>query len=187
MPQGTLFFVVGPSGAGKDTLIAEAMKRRPDLHLMQRTITRPAVDAEHEAVSTEEFTARIRDDHFSLQWDAHGTRYGVSRELDTVLSQGKSVILNGARSIVPDVRERYDPLKIIQVTAPLDVLAKRLRERGREDADDIEYRLGRAERGAARGPDVVDVPNGGALEDGVIAFLEALGPAGTSEISAHCA
>lgn len=187
MPQGTLLFVVGPSGAGKDTLIAEAMKRRPDLHLMQRSITRPAVDAEHEALSTEEFAARIRADQFSLHWDAHGRRYGISRDLDTVLSQGKSVILNGSRGIVTDVRERYDPLKIIQVTAPLDVLSKRLRARGREDADDIEYRLGRAERGAARGADVVDVANGGSLEDGVRAFLEALGSAGSSEVSAHCA
>jgi ribose 1,5-bisphosphokinase len=187
MPQGTLFFVVGPSGAGKDTLILEAMKRRPDLHLMQRTITRPAIDGEHEAISAEEFAARKHADHFALHWDAHGMRYGISRDLDAFLAQGKSVIVNGSRGIIHDVRERYDPLSIIQITAPLDVLSRRLRERGREDPDDIEYRLGRAERGAARGPDVITIVNGGTVDEGVSAFMKALGTAGDAGMAADCA
>lgn len=175
MPRGTLFFVVGPSGAGKDTLISAALERRPDLYLMRRTITRPARDGEHEAVSTEEFSALKRANIFALHWDAHGLRYGVSQDLDGRLESGQSVILNGSRSVIYDVRDRYDPLKIIQISAPLDVLSRRLRERAREDADDIEYRLGRAERGVARGRDVVNIDNSRDLEEAITAFIAALG------------
>ena len=37
-----LVAIVGPSGAGKDTLIRGALAARPDLHLARRVITRPA-------------------------------------------------------------------------------------------------------------------------------------------------
>ncbi len=33
--------IVGPSGAGKDTLIRGALAARPDLRLIRRVITRP--------------------------------------------------------------------------------------------------------------------------------------------------
>ena len=36
-----IFAIVGPSGAGKDTLIEGALKQRPDLRLIRRVITRP--------------------------------------------------------------------------------------------------------------------------------------------------
>lgn len=41
MTTGRLFAVVGPSGAGKDTLIAAALAARPDLAIVRRVITRP--------------------------------------------------------------------------------------------------------------------------------------------------
>ena len=42
MTKGQIFAVVGPSGAGKDTLMAAAARARPDLHIVRRVITRPA-------------------------------------------------------------------------------------------------------------------------------------------------
>ena len=174
MPRGTLFLVVGPSGAGKDTLIASAQLRRPDLYLMPRTITRPAKDNEHIAVSEEEFAALKRSYGFSLSWDANGLRYGVSRDLEARLEAGQSVILNGSRSIVTDVTERFKPSRIIYVHARLDVLAHRLRSRGREDDDEIELRLARAERAAPKGPNVSAVDNSDSLDDSSEAFLAAL-------------
>ena len=50
--RGTLHLVVGPSGVGKDTLIAAARAVRPDLIVPTRMVTRPAGPGEdHEPVS----------------------------------------------------------------------------------------------------------------------------------------
>ena len=56
-----IFAVVGPSGAGKDTLIAGALERRPDLRLARRVITRPteAGGEDFEGVTPEAFAARM--------------------------------------------------------------------------------------------------------------------------------
>lgn len=174
MPRGTLFLVVGPSGAGKDTLIDAACRQRPDLHLMPRTVTRPAPDGEHIAVTTAEFSELKRSYGFALSWDANGLRYGIGREIEDRLAGGQSVIVNGSRSTVGEARERFQPLRIINIVARFDVLSRRLRERGREDATSIDDRLGRANRDAPHGADVVTVENSGTLEDGLAAFLDAL-------------
>ena len=175
MTRGTLYLVVGPSGAGKDTLIASARIRRPDLYLMPRTITRPAKDNEHIAVTEEEFSALKRGYGFSLNWDANGLRYGISRDLEDRLEAGQSVILNGSRSIVDDVTARFQPSRIIYVHARLDVLAQRLRERGREDDNEIDLRLARTERAAPKGPGVITIDNSDSIDDSSEAFLSALG------------
>ncbi|MCC2112585.1 MAG: phosphonate metabolism protein/1,5-bisphosphokinase (PRPP-forming) PhnN, partial [Hyphomicrobiales bacterium] len=39
---GRLVLVVGPSGAGKDTLMAAIGRARPDLHIVRRVVTRPS-------------------------------------------------------------------------------------------------------------------------------------------------
>ncbi len=70
-----LVLVVGPSGAGKDSLLQtarEAFRCDPRIGFARRVITRPAdPDGEnHEPVSEAEFTAR----DFALSWSAHGLR-----------------------------------------------------------------------------------------------------------------
>ncbi len=174
MPQGTLFLVVGPSGAGKDTLIEAACRERTDLILARRLITRPAASDEHIPISLDEFSRRKRANSFILSWDAHGHRYGVLREIEERLASGKSVILNGSRSIVDDARRLFNPIRIVHVTARLDALARRLRNRGREDPDAIDRRLGRADRAAPTGADVVTIDNSGSLDDGISQFLDAV-------------
>ena len=74
-----LFFVVGPSGAGKDTLLSGAIAADPALHWVRRVITRPesAGGEPFEGVSAPEFAARLARGDFALHWDAHGLRYGV--------------------------------------------------------------------------------------------------------------
>lgn len=174
MPRGTLYFVVGPSCAGKDTLIEKACIERPDLYVMPRTITRPAPDGDHVSISEDEFAKLKRGYGFSLNWDANGVRYGIPRDLEARLEDGQSVIVNGSRSIVTDVQTKFEPVKIINVTARFDVLARRLRERGRETNEEIELRLGRADRSIPKGEGVVNIDNSGSLEDSVPAFVAAL-------------
>ncbi len=79
MTIGRLFIVVGPSGAGKDTLIAGAKVLRPDLHWARRVITRAEVAGGEpfEGVSLEEFNTRRDAGEFALHWQAHGLSYGV--------------------------------------------------------------------------------------------------------------
>ena len=66
---GRLFLIVGPSGAGKDTLLrhaAAALGRNPDIVFVRRIVTRPPSAAEdHHSVSPDEFLAAARHGAFA--------------------------------------------------------------------------------------------------------------------------
>jgi len=179
MARGTLFLVVGPSGAGKDTLIAgarRALADDPRFVFPRRVITR-ARDADgedHEPVDHEEFDRRVQQDAFALAWEAHGLRYGVPRTIADDLAEMRHVIANVSRAVIAAARPRYQPLTIIEVWAPAPVLAERLALRGRESAADIVLRLERSAAIAVEGADVRRVENAGSVEDGVRLFLHAL-------------
>lgn len=179
MSRGTLFLVVGASGAGKDTLLdaaAAALADDPRYLFVRRVITRPA-DAggeAHEAVSTDAFEARQQAGGFMLAWGAHGLRYGIPAAVDTALAAGRHAIANVSRGVIPDARTRFAPVRVISVIVPRAVLRARLEARGREDAADIEARLDRAAAFTVEGTDVVEVVNDGPVEAGVQAFLSAL-------------
>ncbi len=65
---GRIFAIVGPSGAGKDTLIEAARRARPDLHIVRRVVTRPAEAGgePYEGVTEEEFLRRRQAGGFVL-------------------------------------------------------------------------------------------------------------------------
>ncbi len=170
-----IFAVVGPSGAGKDTLIAGALRARPDLRLVRRVITRaPEAGGEpFEAVSEADFADRKARGDFALDWQAHGLCYGIPRDQ---LAGGGDVIFNGSRAALPQALAAFPDLRVILVTAPDAVLAARLAARGREAAGDIEARLRRA--GFALPPGIAArvVVNDGTPEAGTAALLAALQP-----------
>jgi len=130
--------VVGPSGAGKDTLLnaaKDAFRDDPRVQFARRVITRPAdPDGEnHEPVTEAEFAAR----DFALSWSAHDLRYGIPAP-DTA----PVVIANVSRGVIEAAAARW-PVRVIEVTAPPEILAARLAARGRETAADVAQRLGR--------------------------------------------
>lgn len=179
MTPGCAHVVVGPSGAGKDTLIDHARTIRPDLLFARRVITRPACAGgeAHEAVSEAQFETMAAAGDFALWWRAHGLGYGLPRAVDAALAMGRSVVFNGSRAMIPAARARFARLRILFVTASPEVLAERLAARGREDAADRAERMLRAGRvPAPEGPDVRIIDNGGALADALSAFLGALAP-----------
>lgn len=178
MNGGTLFPVVGPSGAGKDTLIDAARRARPDVVFPRRVITRPEEKGGEpfEGVTEAEFRRRAEAGAFAFTWDAHGLSYGIPAGIAEALAAGRDVVFNGSRGIVAAARARFPRLRVIVVTAPPEVLAARLAARGREDAADIARRLARAGYAAPEGPDVVTVVNDGSVEDGARRFLAALSP-----------
>lgn len=136
--------VVGPSGAGKDTLIRGACAARPDWRRVRRVITRqtlPDETEDFEAVTVSEFKARKAEGMFALDWDAHGLLYGIPRSQ----IEGRGVILfNGSRAILPQARRCFPDLRVIVVTAPATLLAARLAARGRETQADIQERIERS-------------------------------------------
>ena len=176
---GLLCLVVGPSGAGKDTLMERA---RAELaprgrHLfVRRVITRQA-DAggeDHEPETVAGFQARAAAGDFLLHWQAHGLCYGIPATVAAARRDGLTVVANVSRAVLDDARRRAAPVRIVVVDAPDAVLAERLAARGRETPEDIRRRLARARAEMPAGPDVVVVDNGGALDDAVAAFIRAI-------------
>jgi ribose 1,5-bisphosphokinase len=171
--RGTLFLIVGPSGAGKDTLIAAARTALDARFVFpRRVITRPSEpDGEdHEVTDELSFAARERAGAFALSWRAHGLAYGIPASIAEELAAGKHVVANVSRAVVAVARARFVRTHIILVTAPAEVLRARLEARGREGGAAIDERLGRAQDVA---PDSVIV-NGGAAETAAQAFLAVL-------------
>lgn len=177
--RGTLFLVVGPSGAGKDTLLDAARARLEPLgrHVFPcREITRPA-DAggeQHIARSDAEFAARRADGHYALSWQAHGLGYGIGRAMLDDLAAGRHVVCNVSRGVLDEARQRLAPVRIVLVTAPDAVLARRIAARGRESAADAAARVARAPDAMPAGDDVVTIVNEGSLDVAIAAMLAAL-------------
>ena len=145
--MAVLILVVGPSGAGKDTLlngVREALGEHHAMRFVRRVITRPGDLGEeaHESVSEQAFELREQVGDFALSWRAHGLRYGIPADISMDLARGRVVIANVSRAVVAEAAARF-PVAVIEVTAPADVLAARLAERGRETVDDVARRLSR--------------------------------------------
>jgi len=178
MAEGRLFAVVGPSGAGKDTLLDALRDRRSDLRMVRRAITRPeaAGGEDFEGVSVAEFERRREAGDFALWWGAHGLFYGIPKDVEDWLAAGEDVMFNGSRGVLAEAGARFPELHVLHVTASAPVLAERLATRGRESAEDIEARLRRADYALPEGLTVSVIRNDGALEDAVAAMLDAVQP-----------
>lgn len=176
--QGRLILVVGPSGAGKDSLIdaaRQALAGQPQFVFPRRIITRRSDPGseDHDTLSETDF-ARLRDaGTFFLHWGAHGLHYALPGAIAGTLAAGRTVVANVSRAVIEEARRRHPATTVVVVTAPPAVLAERLKARGREDAADVEGRLARA-TGRPSGPGFVTVMNDGALEAAVERFLQVL-------------
>ncbi|WP_076999972.1 phosphonate metabolism protein/1,5-bisphosphokinase (PRPP-forming) PhnN [Variovorax sp. KK3] len=144
-----LVYVMGPSGAGKDSLIAWLQEHLPPhlpLHLARRTITRPTRqgDEAHHSVSEQAFALLHQAQAFALDWQANGLRYGVRHDEIEPLHRGHWVLVNGSRAYLPQALLKFPQLTVVHVTASIDVLRQRLAARGRETPEWVEARVQRA-------------------------------------------
>ena len=142
-----LIAVVGPSGAGKDTLMAgarAALAQNARFRFVRRAITRPAEAGgeDHEALSEADFAARRAAGGFAFSWGAHGLHYGIPRDIEEDIAARRVVIANLSRAVLPEAGARYR-LRVLSITAPMEILAARLAARGRESTADINARLAR--------------------------------------------
>ncbi|MDD0972617.1 phosphonate metabolism protein/1,5-bisphosphokinase (PRPP-forming) PhnN [Pseudomonas fontis] len=176
---GRLIYLMGPSGAGKDSLIEAA---RPVLEsrgvwIVRRVITRSAeaVGEEANSVSPQQFETLLLNAAFALYWRANGLSYGIPSEIDSWLAQGRNVLVNGSRAHLEQAQERYPNLLPILLTVDSQVLRQRLVARGRESAAEIEQRLKRnAQIAEVVGGGVVTLDNSARLQDALLRFVQVL-------------
>ena len=175
---GRLFLVVGPSGAGKDTLLAGALAADPRLHWARRVITRPesAGGEPFEGVDQAEFDRRQAQGEFALHWQAHGLSYGVPFAEIAPRDAGRDVVINGSRGAMAAALVAFPDLTVLRISAPIPILAERLAARGRESKADILARLARASYDLDAGLPVIDIANDASPDLGVARLLAALYP-----------
>ena len=141
--SGRLVYVVGPSGAGKDSVLEYARMRLPanaGIIFARRFITREPGSAgeQHIPLSASAFERVLANGHFALHWDANGLRYGIGREISTWMSLGFHVVVNGSREHLPTALEQFQNTFIVCITAPVEVIRHRLSQRARENDAEIE-------------------------------------------------
>jgi ribose 1,5-bisphosphokinase len=166
-----LIYIIGPSGAGKDSLLNGLRQDMagitpPPLFFARRTITRnhQQSNEDHEALDVSLFESLLHSNAFALNWFANGLHYGVRHNELAPMSEGRWVLVNGSRAYLEEAKRRFPGLTVLHITAPTEVLRARLLARGRENEQDIEARL-------SRSPDIEPEPhdlcvsNGGSLVD----------------------
>ena len=146
-----LIYVMGPSGAGKDSLLEWLRNRLPaasPVHFARRTIDRPlqAEGEQHESVDTASFDSLRDSNAFALHWLANGRQYGVRHcELQPLRKQDW-VLVNGSRAHLVQVLRDFEGMNVLHISASADVLRARLLARGRESPEAIEARVQRSVR-----------------------------------------
>jgi ribose 1,5-bisphosphokinase len=176
--SGVFVAVVGPSGAGKDSLLHHARDRLAHagrIVFVRRTITRPVdpQSEDHDTLDPAAFRRAARDGAFALSWHAHGLDYGLPVALETDLAAGRVVVANLSRAVLPALLARYPGARIVAVTASRDIIARRLAARGRESEDAIKNRLARTiDRPLPEG--AIEIDNSGPLEIAGTRFVDLL-------------
>ncbi|MBI5321899.1 phosphonate metabolism protein/1,5-bisphosphokinase (PRPP-forming) PhnN [Bradyrhizobium sp.] len=158
---GKLVLVVGPSGAGKDTLLGlarAACADDPQIVFTRRVVTREASSAEdNEQMSLEAFRDARARGAFAVEWEAHGHAYGLPRGIEEDIRAGRTVVANVSRTVISALRHAYANVVVVQITAPADVLAERLAARKRGSDGNIAERLGRSVEDAEPDATIVNV------------------------------
>jgi guanylate kinase len=140
--------VTGPSGAGKGTLIGELLERVPELEVTVSATTRDRrpgeVDGrEYWFLTPDDFLARIEAGEFLEQVVyVSGHRYGTLRsELERIREKGHVPLLELETEGALRVKNEVEGAVTIFVSAPVDELERRLRERATESSGEIGERI----------------------------------------------
>ena len=163
---GRLVLVVGPSGAGKDTLLGVARAACADDRTVvfpRRVITREASASEdNEEVSIGAFQEALARSEYAMHWEAHGHCYALSRAMEDEIRSGRTVVANVSRTVIGAARRAYADVAVVLITAPPNVLAERIAMRARSSDGIAENRLRRTVEDASAVPDVTIVNTGSA-------------------------
>jgi ribose 1,5-bisphosphokinase len=143
----TLVLVVGPSGAGKDSLIRGAREffaPAGEINFVRRYITRPPDGGEDNYYLDETAFIQLEKSRFyAATWQAHGNRYGIARHALENVAAAVS-LCSISRGAIAEFEMAYRDVVTIMVTTQPAILRQRLLRRGRESCAEIERRLTRA-------------------------------------------
>jgi len=182
--------MVGPSGVGKDSLLAWLSQHPREglpvsLHIARRSITRPEDGGTevHEALTEQAFTDLEAAGGFAMHWAANGLRYGIRHTELAALKHGDWVLVNGSRAYVPQLRINWPGASVLHIHAPADVVRRRLLARGREAGAELEARILRSQDlRVERSPGDMELVNAGSLDASgqeLLALLAARSQAGS--------
>ena len=153
MRKGSLFIISGPSGTGKDTVLAGVFAAEPELRFSISSITRPMRAGESEGekyhfISVEEFEKMLDEDAFLEHNTYLGNYYGTPKQpVVDCIEKGEDIFVevdvNGARQILNKMPQA---VSIFILPPSLEVLKSRLSKRGTETPEQLEKRLGEALR-----------------------------------------
>ncbi len=175
---GRLIYVVGPSGAGKDSVMAwvrQHLALQRDIVFAQRVITRPSAAGashaeQHESVSDAIFARLMARGAFGFHWSAHNCRYAIRKDVLDQCRIGLTVVVNGSREHLPVARQKVPGLEVVHITASSDTRARRLAGRQREDDSAVAARLERAEQFSPEQVDL-EIRNDGPITEAGLQLL----------------
>lgn len=147
-----LFVVSGPSGTGKDTIVARLLADHPEIQHTISATTRAPREGEQDGVnyyfvSKEDFERKLQNDEIVEHTCYCGNYYGTLRsEIERYMREKTPVILVIEVEGAGNIKRLYPGATTVFVLPPdIQELERRLRARGTEDEATIQKRLTRAQ------------------------------------------
>ncbi|MCD4758547.1 MAG: AAA family ATPase [Arcobacteraceae bacterium] len=164
-----IILIVGASGVGKDTLL-KSIKDKTDINFVKRYITRVPDENEHNYyIDDEAFEKLKQEDFFISTWEAHTNKYAIAK---SQIKEGVNLI-SISRSTIKDFENYFDDVTTIEVTLPKDILYQRLKNRGRENEEQIQNRLNRSYN-TIKAKHIIQFDNSSSIDESSKKFIQLL-------------
>lgn len=155
--RGSLFILSGPSGAGKGTLRKKIFAGLKGIDFSVSCTTRCPRKGEVDAVDyrflgKDDFDRLTREGAFLESAEVHGEWYGtLTGDVEKVLDSGRDILLEIDVQGALQIKKKIPDSILLFVAPPdLQVLERRLRERGTESEEALQLRLRNARREIAQ-------------------------------------
>lgn len=176
MAHGTLYLIVGPAGSGKQALIDAVLETRPDLRRAPLIVS-----AQHSdntcvvgSIQPDRFLDLMRRGTFALQWDSDGIRYGLTQDALKQLRHGQSLVLSCDSYVIEKARALWPDVRVIYITARMDVLRRRLASMRYGSDTEIDMHLAQSARMRPHGESVMTVDTSESIAAGAQALMAAI-------------